>query len=316
MKEMTNDLWSLLTQVINAAHKFTKMSYSSTFKPTPDVTPESNSVKKNTKQNIGSRNVSSQNPLTEHTLSSQESTLIIDPSASLRTNAEKETSQEFVQKETHKEIIIISNTVDSYATALDLGAEELQIFSKSIPIEDQILLLKEGTVICGVVLTSYIYNEQHDSMIYQALKNQLYFGVNMSIFKGEPMMRLMDESFTRITRNFKDILRSDFFVITCLNLIMFFHETDGLSCNELIIEERKRLVKLLDIYIKANVESNRFWTTLSYESVWNNLRFVIKEFEDFKVKQVYELYEQQRLKNRNGIEEVREECNQNDSNHT
>jgi hypothetical protein len=240
MRQLTEQEWSLMCQVVSAAHKFYGMSRAFYFRPQKEM------------QFCYSGNTEG---LDDQTVT--------------------------------KKIVIISNMLDNHATSCNAGMESIKAFCERIPIADQVILLKEGTVISAVFMSTYIYDSKYHSFMFSAFEDQLFLGVHWNMLKIDSDAKSIDEALGKILADFKEFLRKDFIVITLMNLIMFFQVYPGLSSPDVVRHERSMFVRLLDSYIQSKLLE---WQ-VSYEDVWNNIHDIFDQFESYKRHQLYEEFE-------------------------
>ena len=189
-----------------------------------------------------------------------------------------------------KKMVILSSMMDNLATACNAGIEAIKIF-REIPIEDQVILLKEGTVTSAGIIWIYIYDKKYNSFMISAFEDQLFLGVHMNVLRVDPRAKFMEEALNKILHDFEDFLRKDFLVITLMNLMMFFEGSSGVSCEKVIQEEKLKFAKLLDLYILSKIQE---WD-VPYSRVWDNIYDIIAQFEANKKRQLYETFEREKM---------------------
>lgn len=182
--------------------------------------------------------------------------------------------------------ILLSLCMNNYSRGITAGVESLTPF-QSLPLEDQVILLKDSTCGMGFILSLLVYDRNTNSKLYPALDGNLIFGEHMSNYKLNSLSQPFDVAFTQVFRHFYECLRTDPFVINVLCLLFFFQSRYGLSSDAEIILYQESLLysSLLEKYFKTKLPD---WHEITDRvEVWQNMQMVLREAE-----QTNEIYRQ------------------------
>jgi hypothetical protein len=108
----------------------------------------------------------------------------------------------------------------------------------------------------------------------------------MNVFKIDPLTKNLGDAFTKVLSSYPAYLREDAFFVSLVCSIFVFQETEGISCPQLIQEERNILIQLLDIYIRAKLQE---WD-VTYDSVWDVVQTILLQANNYRTKQVFEKF--------------------------
>jgi len=163
-----------------------------------------------------------------------------------------------------------------YKRKIAMNMFEYMTFVQRLPIEDQIILIKE--MLYSDIIDLHTQDRETYAYSRTAVGNHLMFHWHLNSFEGTDEYKKVFKTLFDCTL---DVLRFDPFVITLLIIIYFFQVRPGLTCSEEIYEEQIKYVQLLDIYITAKIKSG-LWTSTSYKQAWLNIKLIIEQLNGMK----------------------------------
>lgn len=172
-----------------------------------------------------------------------------------------------------RRLILLSNT-ENYSKPITSGVEAFDAY-QSLPLEDQLILLKDGVVEVGLVLTLLEYDSTSNTFIATCLDGHLLFCVHLDNFKEDATAEPLYQLLSKVYSEFFNFLHKDVFLIHLLAVIVFFRTREGLSSPEIIERERLLFMEILEKYIEAKVRSGH-WKT-SVEDICYNIHHLMKQ---------------------------------------
>ena len=258
MESMSEELWYKLTQVICASRLLQQVTHVWYYDQSSPVSSPSNSC----------------------SISSSHSSSYSSSSWSGSSN------EEIVMKQ-----LLLSVNMQNLTKAVSTGIELLDTF-RSLPLEDQVILLKEGVFEAGSFLCAHAYSREDNSTAWTCFDNELLFLVHMNIVRVNSVTQDLNKEYTSFHHDFDDFIRQDAFVMNILSILCFFRERKGISCSEVIRKERELYFELLDKYFIAKLSSGDWQSSL--DVIWNQIHYLMSQV--LKVKVAYEKYVQDQVK--------------------
>jgi len=142
-------------------------------------------------------------------------------------------------------------------------------FVQQLPLEDQIILMKE--ILPSTIVDLHTQDRQTNAYCRTAVGNYLLFQWHLHYFEG---MDEYKDTFKQMIDNTLDLLRFDPFVITFLMIIFFLQDKPGLTSSDEIKDERVKYSKILDMYFRAKIKSG-LWNSITCEEAWSNMYSII-----------------------------------------
>lgn len=190
-----------------------------------------------------------------------------------------------------KVTLILGHTLDNYTKSITLAAEEVSLFP-SLPLEDQLILLKEGIPAILILFFTMLFDKKSESWTLSAFNKQLWFGMSFRQLEEDPDGRVLHEFLCKLFSAFPDSLRLDPFIVCILCIIVFLQESEGISSTDLITEEQEQLTVLLETYLTAKYRSNK--DTL--KQFKENINCVLELMREFKESKAFQEIEKQKFK--------------------
>jgi len=157
-------------------------------------------------------------------------------------------------------------------------------FLKTLPLEDQIILEKEGILDVQIIVNLFVTDLETTSWTRQVLDDKLVFGFQCNYMVSKEWCE-EQQVYRILEKTMLNVLREDPVVITLLCIICFFQDRPGLTERDLIREERFFYVKLMDMYFMAKT-SQGHWQSVSYQEVWDNIYQVIPLLSEIKKRKI------------------------------
>jgi len=183
-------------------------------------------------------------------------------------------TNDFKSLDVKKRLVLVMDI--NYKRKIAMKMFEDMIFVQRLPIEDQIILIKE--MLYSDIMDLHTQDRETYAYSRTAVGNHLMFHWHLNSFEGANEYKKVFKHLFDCTL---DVLRFDPFVTTLLIIIYFFQDRPGLTCSEEIYEEQIKYVQLLDMYVKAKIKSG-LWTSTSYKQVWLNIKLIIEQLNDMK----------------------------------
>ena len=197
--------------------------------------------------------------------------------------------------------VCLSIDMLDYTKAISSSVELLDAF-RSLPIEDQLILLKEGLFEASGFLVTHNFSREDNSIAWSCFDSDLLFMVHMNVFKFSSTIQGLYEVYSSFQDSFSEFLRFDSLVINILCILCIFKERSGVSSSDVIEKERKLYFDLLDKYFQAKLSSGNWKLDLSV--IWNQIHYLLSQVSNIKV--AYEKYHDELMrveseKNRNPV---------------
>ena len=185
---------------------------------------------------------------------------------------------ESVANETVNRRLILSCSIENYTKPITAGVEAFTTF-QSLPLEDQLILLKEGIAEVGLILSILEYNSVSNTFVGTCVQGNLLFCVHMdNLREAKTAAQESYQLHLRVYSEFFHFLQRDILLISLLAAIAFFKAREGLSCPEIIEKERLVYMKIVEKYIEAKVKVGQ-WKT-SVEEVRDNIKNLMSQVEN------------------------------------
>ena len=184
---------------------------------------------------------------------------------------------ESVANETVNRRLILSCSIENYTKPITAGVEAFTTF-QSLPLEDQLILLKEGIAEVGMVLSILEYNKASNTFVGTCVQGSLLICVHMDNLREVKTVSQCYQQHLRIYSEFFYFLQRDILLINLLAAIVFFKTREGLSCPEIIEKERLVYMEILEKYIEAKVKAGH-WKA-SVEEVRYNIKNLMSQVKN------------------------------------
>jgi len=161
--------------------------------------------------------------------------------------------------------LLLTACADDMAKPTTAGIEELDLF-KDLPLEDQLILLKEGIVGVGYLLCMLRIDIEKYTVIMTAVDRKLHLCFNIHSWKMQPWNKEAFHTWDTLIASIPQFLMKDALLINLLCLIFFFSDKTGLSSSQAILTEKIIYTELLDKYINARIKGGDWDTTSDF--VW------------------------------------------------
>ena len=167
-----------------------------------------------------------------------------------------------------------------YTKAISLAVELLDAF-RFLPIEDQVILLKEGLFEASGFLVTHNFSREDNSIAWSCFDSELLFMVHMNVFKFSSTIQGIYEVYSVFQDSFSDFLRCDSLVINILCILCIFTERSGVSSSDIIDKERQFYFDLLNKYFEAKLSSGNWKSDL--DVIWNQIHYLLSQVSNIKV---------------------------------
>ena len=252
MESMTEELWYKLTQVICASRFLQQVTH-----------------------------------VWYYDQSSQAPSPVLPPSSpSSSSSWSASSSEDIVMKQ-----LLLSVNMENFTKAMSSGIELLDTF-RSLPLEDQVILLKEGLFEAGSFLCAHVYSRENNSTAWTCFDNELLFLVHTNVVRLSSVIQDLVKVYDAFHHDFDDFIRKDAFVTNILCILCCFRERKGISCSEIIRRERELYFELLDKYFVAKLSSGDWQCNL--DVIWNQIHHLMSQVLSVKV--AYERYAHDQMK--------------------
>jgi hypothetical protein len=164
--------------------------------------------------------------------------------------------------------IFLTVGMENVAKYVTAGVETFD-FYRSLPLEDQIILTKEGVVGVSFLFLLLLYDKKQNCKIHTAFEDQLEIHASLDILREEPLAIPIADCFRIVSSSMYDFLQKDHFVIYLFVLLFFFQAHAGLSFPDVIYKERIMFFNILAKYIRGKIKAGE-WKE-SYDDIWNNI---------------------------------------------
>jgi len=164
--------------------------------------------------------------------------------------------------------------VQKYSNVVFDGVNCLKTFL-SVPLEDQLILLKECTLPLVHLLAMFMADKSVKSHILYALNGHLHVGIHFNHNRLDETTKGMDTHDTLALEIFYDFLRIDGIAFNLICCHAFFRTFDGISCIEAIEKESKLYWDLLDKYVDSKIVAGHW--SVDKDSIMSNVKQVIEE---------------------------------------
>ena len=252
MESMTEELWYKLTQVICASRFLQQVTYVWYY---------------------------------DQSCQTQSSVLSPSSSSSFSSSWSGSSSEDIVTKQ-----LLLSVNMENFTKAVSSGIELLDTF-RSLPLEDQVILLKEGLFEAGSFLCAHVYSRENNSTAWTCFDNELLFLVHTNVVRLSSVIQDLVKVYDAFHHDFDDFIRKDAFVTNILCILCCFRERKGISCSEIIRRERELYFELLDKYFVAKISSGDWQTNL--DVIWNQIHHLMSQVLNVKV--AYERYAREQM---------------------
>lgn len=106
-------------------------------------------------------------------------------------------SYQVTSTSSNKYLIILSTCIDNFTQTLTKAIETIPFFN-SLPLEDQLILLKEGMVGLIYLVTSFAYDQGEQGFRYNTLGNQFSFIKRLEQIRVRKEMHQVHQAYTKI----------------------------------------------------------------------------------------------------------------------
>jgi len=144
-------------------------------------------------------------------------------------------------------------------------------FMQVIPLEDQIILLKENIFSVDIVFNLHVHDQERNHKTRSALDRHLVVGIQWKKFERTGQYPRLYQA---ILDNLFPVIRLDPFVMSLVMIILFLTDRPELTAVQEIRDERLKYIQLLDSYFKAKITSDQ-WASFSYQEAWDSISMMI-----------------------------------------
>ena len=194
-------------------------------------------------------------------------------------------------KENITKHVCLSIDMIDYTKAISSAVELLDAF-RFLPIEDQVILLKEGLFEASGFLATHNFSSEDNSTAWSCFGSELLFMVHMNVFRFSSTIQGMYEVYSVFHDSFADFLRFDALVINILCILCIFTERSGISSSDIIEKERQLYFDLLAKYFQAKLSSGDWHSDLG--TIWNQIHYLLSQVS--KIKRAFEEYHDEQMK--------------------
>jgi hypothetical protein len=164
--------------------------------------------------------------------------------------------------------IELSVSMSHYLNFMTAGIECLELF-RSLPVIDQVILLKSGTVTTMLIFSIVLQDKQNYTEVFSAFDNNLLFAIDLNSMKNEPSIQEAYPLYMHLLHEMFDFLQEDALAISLITIIFFLQEHSGLTEGTRVTQERFMFVRLLEKYIEGKVNAGDW--TFSVEEILSNI---------------------------------------------
>ena len=165
--------------------------------------------------------------------------------------------------------LLLTVGMENYTKCISTAFEELP-FYQSLPLEDQVILVKDGVMEVGLLILLHIYDRTENSFLRKVIDGHLIHGIHFDVIRGN---KEIEKLYHEMLEEEFDSLRQDSFVVDLLSFLLFLTDRPGITEGALIIRERNYYAQLLDKYVEGQIRSG-VWSE-GYDRVWNNIKSLL-----------------------------------------
>lgn len=146
--------------------------------------------------------------------------------------------------------------------------------------EDQDILRKESMVEVGGIQSAHTFDRQEGCFVHYALQNQVLVCAHVDQYKLNATYEVVHEPTVRLMADFHDFVRKDVLITSIVSVLFLFQERSGISCHDVVREERALYLMLLQKYISAKCKAGDW--ILPPDVVWDHIHEKMDHMSKYK----------------------------------
>lgn len=167
--------------------------------------------------------------------------------------------------------LLLTVGMDNVIKCVTAGVEVFD-FYQQLPMEDQIILLKDGMIGVGFLFLLLLYDRNQNCKVHTALQDQLMIYISLDTMRENPLAVPIADAFKAVLLSVYEFLQKDHFVICLFAVVYFFQTHPGISCPEIVHDQRMIFCTILGKYIRGKIKAGE-WKE-SYQDIWDNIRSI------------------------------------------
>ena len=165
--------------------------------------------------------------------------------------------------------LLLTVGMENYTKCISTAFGELP-FYQSLPLEDQVILIKDGVMEVGLLILLQLYDRTENSFLRKVIDGHLIHGIHFDVIRGN---KDIENLYHEMLSEEFDILRQDSFVVDLLSFLLFLTDRPGITEGAVIVKERNHYAQLLDKYVQGQIRSG-VWNE-DYDLVWNKIKLLL-----------------------------------------